>query len=98
MKDPEEAQTYVALQGGLSFEDYAVPEHTQGSLLRYFNYHYEPGGFVTSVLAMDYETANARADSWNKHFIDDIFRWVKDNMPEECYGSYEKVHAWCSKQ
>jgi hypothetical protein len=98
MTDPCESQTYVALQGGLNFEDSDVPEHTQGALTRYFYNHYNPGGFVTSALALDIESANARADSWNKSHVPSIFQWIEYNLPEECYGSYEKVRAWCDKR
>ena len=98
MTVPDELHTYTALNGGLSFEDYDVPKHTQGALTRYFYNHYSPGGFVTSALALDIESANARADRWNKEHVPSIFQWIEDNLPEECYGSYDKVRAWINKR
>ncbi len=98
MEQPHELQTYKILAGGFSFEGYLVPEHTQGALLRYFENRFSPGSFGTAMLAGDLKTAEMRADHWNKKCIKEIDRWIKEQLPEECHGSYEKVHAWCNQR
>jgi hypothetical protein len=97
MTNTSKLQIYTALKG-LTFEGYMVPEHTQGSLMRYFYNRYNPGSFGVSILAGDIELAGHRADHINSQYIEEIDRWIKEQLPEECHGSYEKVYAWCSNR
>lgn len=87
-------QTFIGLKG-LNFEGYRVPVHTQGTLHRYVFNRYTPGGFGRAILAGDIDAAEWRADVENKRAISEIELWIKDNLPEEIHGSYEKVDSWC---
>lgn len=87
-------QTFMAIKG-LNFEGYSVPIHTQGIISRYFFNRLLPGSFGEAVLAGNLEAARWRADVDNQISLEEIDRWIKDNLPEECHGSYDKVHKWC---
>ena len=102
----------------MDFEGYEnIPETTQFSLSNYFLQGWEPGGFLTRVLAHAdfpndhwywdsepvrdvnggymYEGAAGSADPGNRRALREIHRWVVDKLPPECWGSYDKVHAYC---
>jgi hypothetical protein len=72
-----------------------VPEHTREALENYFIHGYQPGGFLTSVLANDLVGAVSRADSTNKRRIPEIVNWVVFNAPAGSWGSLEVVDSWC---
>ena len=72
-----------------------IPEHTQETLDNYLINGWEPGGFVTAMLAMDMERALCTADTANRQRIWAIGRWIMDNAPYGSWGSYELVKAWC---
>ena len=94
MEKAEELQTFLALKG-LNFEGYSVPAHTQGALFRYVFNRYSPGSFGEAMLAGDIQNARYRADSMNAACIDEIDRWIKEQLPEQIHGSYRAVHNWC---
>ena len=71
-----------------------IPDHTQETLEHYFLNGWEPGGFVTSMLAMDMERALSTADTANRQRMWAIGRWIIDNAPSGSWGSYELVQAW----
>lgn len=72
-----------------------VPRHTQETLKNYLINGWEPGGFVTSMLAMDMERALYTADTANRQMIWVIGRWILENAPDGSWGNYELVKAWC---
>ena len=94
MESAEELQTLLALRG-LNFEGYSVPAHTQGALLRYVYNRYSPGSFGEAMLAGDLQNARYRADAMNAACIDEIDRWIKNQLPERMRGSYQAVRDWC---
>lgn len=65
------------------------------SLENYLMRGYEPGGFLTSVLANDLQLAVGRADHWNKERLPEIVDEVVFKMPSLSIGSYEAVRDWC---
>lgn len=65
------------------------------SLELYLMYGYEPGGFLTSVLANDLFMAVNRADHWNKSNLYHIVHQIQFKVPSHAYGSYEAVRDWC---
>jgi hypothetical protein len=77
------------------FEHHQIPEHTRETLVGYLMQGWEPGGFVTSMLAMDMERAVYAADVVNGKNIQPIARWIIEYCPRESWGSYEQVDAWC---
>lgn len=74
-----------------------VPEHTRGSLERYFLYGIEPGGFLQSVLCNDLVSAVARADHINKQAISGIVEWIANNAPDGSWGHEEYYKEWIAK-
>ena len=65
------------------------------SLENYLMYGYQPGGFLTSVLANDLYAAVGRADHWNKQRLPKIVNEIIYKVPAVALGSYEAVEAWC---
>lgn len=72
-----------------------LPQHTCETLEHYLVRGYQPGGFVTAMLARDYERALCIADTANRLRFWHIATWIKDTMPEGSWGSYEAVDRWC---
>ena len=68
------------------------------SLENYLIYGYEPGGFLTSVLAGDVFLAAGRADAWNKQNLADIAKTLYVHMPIASIGSYQAVADWCANK
>lgn len=79
----------------LKFGYYELPQHFCETIEHFLVRGYEPGGFVTSMLAKDYERALCIADTANRQRFWHIATWIKDTMPEGSWGSYEAVDAWC---
>lgn len=73
----------------------SIPRHTQETLEGYLIRGWEPGGFVTSMLAMDMERALATADTANRQMMWAIGKWIVENAPEDSWGNYDLVKAWC---
>jgi hypothetical protein len=65
------------------------------ALENYLMHGFEPGGFLTSVLANDLYLALGRADFWSKQNLERIVARVLYNMPGMSYGSYTAVKDWC---
>jgi hypothetical protein len=65
------------------------------SLENYLMYGFEPGGFLTSVLANDLRLAVGRADHWNQDNLARIVKEVTFKMPAFSIGSYAAVKEWC---
>jgi hypothetical protein len=79
---------YIDFTLGNNYVDEAVEN--------YLIHGFEPGGFLTSVLANDLYLAAGRADTWNRENLADIAHTVVINMPESSIGSYQRVKDWCS--
>lgn len=56
---------------------------------------YEPGGFLTAVLANDLRLAMGRADHWNKDNLPRIAAEVFYKVPDDALYSYDAVRDWC---
>lgn len=74
-----------------------IPEHTLGALNRYVEHGLEPGGFLMSVLCNDLFGAVFRADATNLASLKDICMYVHWQIPCECWGSENRVHAYMKK-
>ena len=66
------------------------------ALENYLMHGFEPGGFLTSVLANDLRLALGRADFWSKQNLERIVAGVLYNMPDISNGSYQRVKDWCA--
>ena len=69
---------------------------TQQSIESYLLRGWAPGGYVSSMLAHDYERAFACADTANRQTIWALWRWVRDDAPPHCHGSYQDIDMWCA--
>jgi hypothetical protein len=65
------------------------------ALENYLMHGFQPGGFLTSVLANDLYLAVGRADHWNKDRLPQIVNEVLYKMPSISWGSYAAVNDWC---
>ena len=77
------------------FDHHQIPNHTRESLVNYLMKGWEPGGFVTAMLAMDMERALATADTANRQMMWVVGRWIIEDAPPESWGSYDQVTNWC---
>jgi hypothetical protein len=66
------------------------------SLENYLVHGFEPGGFLTAVLANDLHMAVGRADYWNRDNLPHIVKEVTFKMPSIAWGSYAAVKEWCA--
>jgi hypothetical protein len=67
---------------------------TLQSIESYLLRGWAPGGYVESMLAHDYERAFACADTANRQTIWVLWRWLRDDAPPHCHGSYEAIDWW----
>jgi hypothetical protein len=75
-----------------------IPDHTQLTLVHYLVNGYNPGGFLSAMLAMDMNRALSTADTSNRRVMWAIGRWISTQCPARSWGSYEAVESWCSDQ
>jgi hypothetical protein len=60
----------------------------------YFERGIQPGGFLQAVLANDFTKAATRADSANLELLHAWAIFVLNELPEQCWGSWETVKNW----
>lgn len=65
-------------------------------MYNYLVHGYHPGSFFGYVLSNNFANAIMSSHPGNtmealKHLVG----WMLDTLPEEAWGSYEKVKAWC---
>lgn len=68
------------------------------ALENYLMHGFQPGGFLTSVLANDLRLAVGRADHWNITRLPEIVNEVVYNVPDLAWGSYQRVADWCANK
>jgi hypothetical protein len=78
---------YIDINTGNNLLDEALENY----LMRGF----QPGGFLTAVLANDLFMAVGRGDHWNRTNLDRIVNEVVHKMPSIAWGSYAAVKDWC---
>ena len=78
-----------------TFATWAVPKDFADPFFNYLVHGYTPGSCFTSVLANDFASAVSRSHPANTiEAFKALVGWMRDNIPEEAYGSYEKVAMW----
>lgn len=65
------------------------------ALENYLMRGYQPGGFLTAVLANDLFMAVNRADYLNKSNLPRIVDEIRHTLPDIAHGSYTAVKKWC---
>jgi hypothetical protein len=71
-----------------------IPDHAQESLSNYFLNGWEPGGFLSAMLAMDMQRALSSADTANRQVMWAIGSWIIHEAPEGSWGNYEAIEMW----
>jgi len=71
-----------------------IPQYTLAALTRYVEKGFQPGGFLTAVLANDLFGAVGRADAENSQALKAIVEFVYNQMPSNSWGSREAVQDW----
>ena len=74
--------------------EYNIPQRTKESLDKYVNEKIPTGGFLLAVLTNDLFEAVERADIDNKKALNDICRYIYNEMPSACWGSPQIVKKW----
>lgn len=73
---------------------FLIPEHMRDGMRRYLESGTVPGNFLTSVLCNDLKGAVCSADRVNMTRLPDYVNFLYNNVPESCWGSVDKIHAW----
>jgi hypothetical protein len=79
-----------------TFARWDVPKEFADPFYNYLVYGYHPGSFFGYVLSNNFAKAILSSHPSNtmealKHLVG----WMRDTLPEETWGSYDKVDAWC---
>ena len=78
-----------------TFAHWRVPKEFADPMFNYLVHGYSPGSCFTSVLANDFASAISRSHPSNTiEALKTLVGWIRDTMPIEAYGSYEKVSGW----
>ena len=75
-----------------------LPPHTAEALTNYLIHGYEPGGFLSAMLAGDLFRAASNADVVNRNVMYEIARCIQFEFPDGSWGSYEKIKEWCANK
>lgn len=79
-----------------TFQRWDVPKDFAEPFYNYLVFGWLPGSCFTSVLANDFVSAISRSHPSNTiTAFKALVGWIRDTVPEEAVGSYEKVNAWC---
>ena len=82
----------------LGYMHMVIPDHTQQAMTHYLVKGWEPGGFLTAMLAMDMPRAINSADTANRQTMWSIGRWIMTRCPADAWGSYQAVESWINDQ
>lgn len=94
MSHNTEDAVYAALVK-LDFDGYIVSDTTVSALKNYVYHRLAPGSFLTAVLTGRPKADCLQyADAWNSITIDEVFRFVNEQLPPSIHGSPEAYIAW----
>ena len=74
--------------------EYNMPDMTLHCLKEYVENRVPPGGFLYAVLTNNLIESFGRADEGNSASLQQIVRYLYNEMPADCWGSPAKVKAW----
>jgi len=77
---------------------YRMKLSAKNGIDRYVNEHTPTGDFLRAVLANDLREAFARADAENMAALHQIVMYCHNEIPGNCWGSYEAVDAWLERK
>lgn len=87
--------TYRAYRGMEADELGKLPAYMQAGMARYIILGIKPGSFLRAVFSDEFENAAYRADEVNKALLPAYQHFLENGCPSSCWGSSEKVRAWC---
>ena len=71
-----------------------VPTRTIRSINNYVTDGLVPGDFLTAVLENKLIEAFSRADAENLNAMEDIVRYIYNEIPMDAWGSEDEVEKW----
>ena len=78
-----------------TFALWDVPKDFADPMFNYLVHGWTPGSGFTSILANDFISAISRSHPSNTiSAYKSLVGWIRDTVPKEAYGSYEKVAKW----
>jgi hypothetical protein len=79
-----------------NFDYWKVDAEFYQHIISYLRFGWEPGSFFVAILANDCLAAFTKSHPNNTmEALKSLAKWLINNCPEEAYGSYAKVYAWC---
>lgn len=78
-------------------EGYTMKDSTYEGLLRYAQHGVMVGDFLYAVLTNDLFGAYDRADTQNTKDLEDICRFIYNELPKGCWGSKEAISNWLER-
>ena len=66
----------------------------QEAIFNYLVYGWEPGGFLTAVMANDLYRAATVSDIANVDNLAYVAKFVVYALPQACYGNYDQIKNW----
>ena len=75
-----------------------LPYHMRDVARDYIEKGYLPGDFLMAVLCNNLVEAFGQADEANSHSLRDWAQWLYNDVPEDAWGSLEKVRAYAAKR
>ncbi len=83
----------------IDYFDYTtIPERLMENIKNYVDHGEMLGGFLYSVFCNDLFEATAHADDYNLFILPTYVKYIYNNCPTGCHGSYEIVEAWLQKK
>jgi hypothetical protein len=76
-------------------KDWCIGEEWQGVIYRYVVHGLPPGSFFRALLANDLKMAACHshpANTWQAIIC--VCKWLINEAPHNCHGSYDAVDAW----
>lgn len=80
------------------FDFSRIPERLMQNMVNYVQHGELLGGFLEAVFANDLFAATARADSECLKILPTFVKWIYNEAPHTCHGSYEIVKNWYIKK
>lgn len=80
------------------FDFTKIPEHMMENMFNYVHHGELLGGFLEAVFANDLFAATARADQNALKILPTYVKWIYNEVPHTCHGSYEIVKNWYIKK
>ena len=71
-----------------------IPERTWLQFRAYIRHRTAPGRFVRAVLENNLYGAFVQADPENKYHLEQIVRYMMNEVPVEAWGAAERVEQW----